>query len=180
MPIAAEGGRERHVCTACERVYYQNPCVVVAVYVWHGNQVLWIRRGTAPAVGQWAIPGGYMEAGETPEAAACRELQEETGIAVPVGDMTLVSVSTIVHMLQTHLVFRCSLDAALPGQVTDEAADIRWFTASDLPWDALAFRTIEPQIRQFYRWLETGEFGIRVGFVDEQESHYQTYPLAQG
>ena len=51
-----------------------------------------------------------MENDETPEAGASRELREETGIDVPADDMLLVSVSSILHMAQTHLVFRCHLE----------------------------------------------------------------------
>jgi ADP-ribose pyrophosphatase YjhB (NUDIX family) len=102
--------RERYVCDDCGKTHYQNPLVLVASYVCVGTQILWIRRGIAPAVGKWAMPGGFMENNETPEAAASRELMEETGIQVSVDDMTLVSVSSILNMAQTHLVFRCHLD----------------------------------------------------------------------
>jgi 8-oxo-dGTP diphosphatase len=47
------------------------------------RHVLLIRRGNAPYQGMWALPGGYVDNGETFEAAARRELLEETGIAAP-------------------------------------------------------------------------------------------------
>ena len=40
------------------------------------------------------------------------------------------------------------------------------------------FPTVEPQVRQMYRWLRSGSYGIRIGFVDEDGSHYKHYPLA--
>jgi len=45
-----------------------------------GDEVLLIRRGKAPRVGEWSIPGGRLEWGERAEAAALRELREETGV----------------------------------------------------------------------------------------------------
>jgi 8-oxo-dGTP diphosphatase len=54
------------------------PCVGVVCL--RGGQVLLIRRGKPPRMGQWSIPGGRMEMGETVAVAALRELAEETGV----------------------------------------------------------------------------------------------------
>lgn len=50
--------------------------------VWRGDEVLLIQRGKAPRLGQWSIPGGRIEWGETPAEAAVRETAEETGCAI--------------------------------------------------------------------------------------------------
>lgn len=168
----------RFVCQNCGKTHYDSPKVLVAAYVCVGDRMLWIRRGTPPAVGKWALPGGFMEKNETPEIAASRELQEETGVVVSADDMTLVSVSSILHMAQTHLVFRCHLRSEPRTVATPEATEFGWFDENDLPWAEAAFTSIEPQIRQMYRWLRQGNYGIRVGFVDEKGSHYKNYPLA--
>ena len=170
--------RQRYVCDGCEKTHYQNPSVLVAIYVCVGEDILWIKRGIPPAVGKWAMPGGFMENDETPEAAAARELREETGIAVDPEAMTLVSVSSILHMAQTHLVFRCHLDKKPDHSLTEEAIECCWFDKKSLPWDELAFPTIEPHVRQIYRWLKSGNYGIRVGFIDESGTQYRVYPLA--
>lgn len=167
--------QSRHVCVACGKTHYDSPKVLVAAYVCVGERMLWIRRGTPPARGQWALPGGFMERGETPEAAACRELLEETGVSIADDALTLVSVSSILHMAQTHLVFRCHLPEVAATTPTEEAIEFGWFNSEDLPWDEMAFGTVEPQIRQMYRWLHKGTFGIRVGVVDETSSHYKHY-----
>lgn len=54
------------------------PCVGVVCL--RGPEVLLIRRGKPPRMGEWSIPGGRMEMGETVAAAALRELREETGV----------------------------------------------------------------------------------------------------
>ena len=178
LQTVAGDHRRRFVCEGCGKTHYQSPNVLVAVYVCVGEEILWIKRGIPPAVGKWAMPGGFMENDETPEAAASRELHEETGIDVDAEHMTLVSVSSILHVAQTHLVFRCHLDEHPEFTATDEATACGWYGADTLPWDELAFPTIEPHVRQIYRWLKNGNFGIRVGFIDESGSQYRVYPLA--
>jgi ADP-ribose pyrophosphatase YjhB (NUDIX family) len=56
--------------------------VGIGVAVLRPGAALLVRRGTPPNVGAWSLPGGAQELGETTEAAARRELQEETGLAV--------------------------------------------------------------------------------------------------
>ncbi len=175
-----DAGASRHVCQQCHHVYYQNPIVLVAVYVCVGESILWIRRGIAPAAGRLALPGGYMEKGETPEQAASRELEEETGVRVTPQQMQLVSVSSVLHMTQTHLVFRCHLPVRPQTRETREALQCCWYSRAQLPWSELAFATITPQINEMYEWLQSGDFAIRIGFVDETGSHYRNYPLARG
>lgn len=56
------------------------PVPAVGVICFKGEDVLLIRRGTKPMMGEWSLPGGRIEFGETAEAAALRELMEETGL----------------------------------------------------------------------------------------------------
>jgi len=56
------------------------PVPTVGVICLRGDQVLLIKRGTPPRLGQWSLPGGRLERGETTVVAALRELAEETGV----------------------------------------------------------------------------------------------------
>ena len=58
----------------------EKPVDCVGVICFRGDDVLLIKRGTAPRKGEWSIPGGRIEAGESERDAALRELFEETGI----------------------------------------------------------------------------------------------------
>jgi 8-oxo-dGTP diphosphatase len=65
-----------------DREYPDRPFVGIGIVVIKGDQVLLCRRGKPPNIGSWTLPGGAQEIGETAEAAARRELAEETGLTV--------------------------------------------------------------------------------------------------
>jgi 8-oxo-dGTP diphosphatase len=65
-----------------DREYPPRPIVGIGIVVIKHNHVLLCRRGKPPNIGTWTLPGGAQEIGETCQAAARRELAEETGLTV--------------------------------------------------------------------------------------------------
>jgi len=89
FPAAAPWPRS---CPACGRTAYLNPLPVAVALLPVGEGVIVIRRNTEPQKGTLTLPGGYIDAGETWQEAASRELLEETGIGVAAADITLYDV----------------------------------------------------------------------------------------
>ena len=75
------GGRDRMFCPSCSWVHYINPLPVALAYTINkNNELLVIRRAHEPALNEWALPGGFLEAGEEPYEGCLRELMEETSL----------------------------------------------------------------------------------------------------
>ena len=69
------------------REYPERPVVGIGGVVIESGRALLIKRGTEPLLGQWSIPGGTLELGESLQQGVARELLEETGLVVQVLDM---------------------------------------------------------------------------------------------
>jgi mutator protein MutT len=119
------------------RPYPDRPVVGVGAVVLDGERVLLIRRGHAPLKGQWSLPGGGVEAGETLEQAIAREVLEETGLTIEVGPMVEVldRISRDADgRVEYHFVlidFVCRPNGGVLRSASD-AEDAAWVALSDL------------------------------------------------
>ena len=73
-----------------DRKYPDRPYVGIGGVIVHDGRVVIVKRRFEPLAGQWSIPGGAVEAGETLEACVVREMNEETGFVVEVGPVVEV------------------------------------------------------------------------------------------
>ena len=115
----------------------ERPIVGVGVVVWRGDRFLLVRRGKDPNKGQWSIPGGAQQLGETVYAAAAREVREETGLAVEVCGLVDV-VDGIMRDDEGEVLYHYTLVDVLAESpegepiTADDAAAVSWFELEDL------------------------------------------------
>lgn len=121
-----------------EREYPDRPWVGIGVVAFRGDSVLLVQRGKPPRLGMWSLPGGAQHLGERAEAAARRELAEETGIQV--GGLELAAVVDAVshdeggrvrfHYTIVDYCGRWESGKAFPG---DDVAAVAWAAPEELP-----------------------------------------------
>jgi 8-oxo-dGTP diphosphatase len=134
-----------------KREYPESPLVGVGAVIIHSDsdsdsqsedriepRVLLIRRGQAPLLGEWSLPGGVLECGETLRDAAVREAQEETGLVVEIVDMLGVYERVIPGnggRVRYHYVLIDFLCRPRSGDLkaASDAAEVCWFTREELP-----------------------------------------------
>lgn len=158
---------ERRVeCAACGFVHYANPIPAVAALVRdHEGRLLLARRAEEPYAGLWDTPGGFLEEGEHPVDALVRELAEETGLTVAVGDLVGVFPDAYGEgpdaVEIVNLVWEASVVSGEPV-AADDVSELRWFALDALPpEEELSFRWIGPMLRE---WV-AGRAGARARAV---------------
>jgi ADP-ribose pyrophosphatase YjhB (NUDIX family) len=132
-------GRLRPVCPQCGRVHYRDPKVAAGVLVKQAGKVLLVQRRFQPEKGNWALPAGFVDAGEDPRLAAARECLEETGLQVEIGELEQILYGKDHPAgADLMLVYRGKeVGGRLMPQ--DDAAAVGYFYLDDLP--SLAFRS---------------------------------------
>src|SRR5436309_3189351 len=84
LPCFASGSTSRERCSI-SRHYPERPVLGVGAIILEGDSVLLVERGGEPLKGQWSLPGGGVETGETLKDAVAREILEETGLVIEPG-----------------------------------------------------------------------------------------------
>jgi ADP-ribose pyrophosphatase YjhB (NUDIX family) len=128
-------------------IHYKNPLLVLGCVPQWERKIMLCRRAIEPRRGFWTVPAGFMENGETMQAAAARECYEEALARVEVG--SLLAVVNVTHAGQVHVMFRAQLKSADFGP-GPESLEVGLYDEAEIPWDLLAFPSGEFTLRKFF------------------------------
>ena len=155
----------RHICDHCETIHYHNPKIVTGCLpVWE-DKILLCKRAIEPRYGLWTLPAGFMENDETLEQAAERESREEANANLEIDD--LYTVISLPHVNQVYMMFRAQLKDLnfAPGI---ESLDVALFEEQQIPWDKLAFGTIQMTLKLFFEDRQRGHFPVHTRTIDNR------------
>ena len=136
----------RNVCRSCGTIHYENPRIVVGCVVEYEGLILLCRRAIEPRRGFWTVPAGFMENGETLEAGAARESQEEALARVTID--SLLAVINIPGAHQVHIFFRAHMEDGEFG-AGPESLESMLVTPAQIPWDDIAFPSTRFALEQY-------------------------------
>lgn len=177
VPHVIAGEQRNHFyCQRCQAPHYDYPMIVLTTFVAYDKRLLWVQRALEPQRGKWAIPGGFMENGETLAEGAARELREETGIVLPPEKLHLYMTGTITFINQIYVGFRARVDtdAYDPGC---ESLACGFFSRDECPWDEVAYPQVNDSIMQAYDDLDSGDFDV--WHAEMTENRYELKPVSR-
>ena len=136
------------------REYPDRPLVGVGGVVISEGKALLIKRGGPPLEGQWSIPGGMLELGETLRDGVRRELMEETGLEVRVGDVVEVFERIFRDeggRIRYHFVIHDFLCEVLTGEAraASDVTDVAWASADELAKYEMTETAVRVLLRAF-------------------------------
>lgn len=144
--ILRTGHPPRLICQACGFVFFLDPKVATGAVFSLDGGVLLVQRAIEPGYGTWVFPGGYVDRGETLEAAAIREVKEECGL-----DVRLTRLLGAYSSPGNPVILVAYVGEVTGGSpaVDEEGLAVRAFAPADIPWDRLAFPSTTLAIRDY-------------------------------
>jgi len=127
---------DRPTCPNCGWVHYDNPTPTVQAWIDRDGEFLALRRAGDPKNGEWNMPGGFVESGESGPEAIAREVLEETGLEIEVEEVIGIFASTYGEGEDAKPIFDVAFLCSLKGgemEVSDESLEAAWFSLDDFP-----------------------------------------------
>jgi len=151
--------RERMICVECGYILYDNPKIVVGSVARWDDRILLVRRSIEPRYGFWTLPAGYLELNESASAGAEREAWEEARARIEIEG--LLAIYDIPRISQVQLIYRARLlDDDI--QAGSESLEVKLFEWGEIPWNELAFPSIDWALQHDREARSTRDFTARI------------------
>lgn len=141
------GGKERLACNHCEFVHWDNPKPVTATLIPMDGGLVLVKRKFEPFVGDWCLPGGFIEAVEHPAESAAREVLEETGLEVAVEQ--LLDATAPGRGINVVILFYLARPTGGELKAGDDASEVKAFKQHELP-ENIAFELHRKMVGRFF------------------------------
>ena len=166
----AEEGRERCICLSCGLTHYENPRVIVGCVVFWRDTILMCRRSQEPARGQWTVPSGFLECGETLEEGAARETFEETGVLIDPVRIDLCSIMNMTAIEQVAVSFRTELMTKPIIRPGPECLEVAFMTEQEIAKEQIAWRrSMGGGPQRLFNELRSGQFTIQLATIGSNQ-----------
>lgn len=147
----------RFLCNTCGFTYYHNIAAAVAIVFTFEDKILFAVRNIDPDKGKLDLPGGFIDPNETAETAACREIEEELGIAIQPQDLRYITTSPNNYLYKNvpYRTLDIFYECALPSEVIkikaeDEIQELIWVQRSQIDLSKIGFISIRNVIEKYY------------------------------
>lgn len=124
-------GRDRPACPRCGFADFMHVQIGANCVVEQGGQVLLVRLNYGPRDGRWALPGGLVENDETPDVAAIRETEEETGLRVAIDGLLATWMRPGFPILI--VIYRAHVVGGTLRAAPEEASEVSFFPREQIP-----------------------------------------------
>jgi ADP-ribose pyrophosphatase YjhB (NUDIX family) len=156
-PRGADKPLQPFQCDSCGFHYYFNPCLAVAaILLGPHEEALFIRRAKEPGKGKLAVPGGFVDIGETAEKALRREIKEEVNLEV--GPLQFLCSAPNEYPYRgvkypvLDLAFVCRAISIEPIEALDGVESFCWARPAEVDLNEIAFPSIRAALRHYSEW----------------------------
>ena len=142
-------GRKRKCCLVCGFVFYKNPAPASGVIIERDGKVLLVKRKYPPFKGDWTLPAGFVEYGESPEDCAVREIYEETNLKIKLDSVFGVYSGRDDPRVYAVLIVYLAKGFTGKPKSGDDAQELEFFAEDNIPSN-IAFSAHRQVLRDYF------------------------------